>query len=271
MQRRAHTFRLGQEYDRMLPTHYVVEPAAGKGRPLDGQHAPGEMQWAVGDRVILQNFERIERRPDGQSLSLGGKAISGHPSLRVHWRSLENPNGATGRITATRWTKLREIVHGFDLRDLPDPLEKLPDLLDETVSGTLSTIHGDLNLENVLVGPGEMVWLIDFATTRDGHTLFDFAHLKAEIIAHIAAAKVKSAEEYLGLLTGEKDSRQREIRSLLAEVDEIAGQCLFNPAQKREYELAAFMACVGALKFENLDAYQKNLLYLTASEISLRL
>jgi len=255
----------------MLPTHYVVEPAAGKGRPLDGQGTPGEMQWVAGDTVILQNFEGIERRPDGQSLSLRGKANPGHPSLRVHWRSLENPNGATGRITATRWTKLREIVHGFDLRDLPDPLEKLPDLLDERVSGTLSTIHGDLNLENVLVGPGEMVWLIDFATTRDGHTLFDFAHLKAEIIAHVAAAKVKSVEEYLALLTGEKDAREREIGSLLTAVDEIAGQCLFNPGQRREYDLAAFMACVGALKFENLDTYQKYLLYLTASEISLRL
>jgi hypothetical protein len=229
------------------------------------------MQWVVGDRVILQNFERIERRPDGRSLSLGGKVIPGHPRLRVHWRSLENPNGATGRITATRWTKLREIVHGFGLRDLPDPLEKLPLLLDETVSGTLSTIHGDLNLENVLVGPGEMVWLIDFATTRDGHTLFDFAHLKAEIIAHVAAAKIKSTEEYLKMLSAQNETKKSDIRDLLDAVDEIAGQCLFNPAQRREYDLAAFMACVGALKFENLDAYQKNLLYLTASEISLRL
>jgi hypothetical protein len=78
-------------------------------------------------------------------------------------------------------------------------------------------------------------------------------------------------EEYLALLTGEKDAREREIGSLLTAVDEIAGQCLFNPAQSREYDLAAFMACVGALKFENLDAYQKNLLYLTAAEISSRL
>ena len=109
----------------MLPTHYVVEPAAGRDRVLDGQRPPGEMPWAVGDTVILQNFADISRRPDGQSLALRGKAIPGHPSLRVHWRSLQNPHGATGTITATRWTKLRGIVQTFSLGGLPDPLEKL--------------------------------------------------------------------------------------------------------------------------------------------------
>ena len=68
---------------------------------------------------------------------------------------------------------------------LPDPLYRLPGLLKESISGTQSTIHGDLNLENILVGLGGFVWLIDFASTRDGHTLFDFAHLGAELIAHV--------------------------------------------------------------------------------------
>ena len=58
-----------------------------------------------------------------------------------------------------------------------DPSTSVP------VMSPRSIIHGDLNLENVLIGPGGMVWLIDFATTREGHPLMDFAHLEAEIIA----------------------------------------------------------------------------------------
>ena len=44
-----------------------------------------------------------------------------------------------------------------------EDLERLPAWLNQTVAGTQSTIHGDLNLENALVGPGGIVWLIDFA------------------------------------------------------------------------------------------------------------
>ena len=48
MQRRAETFRLGREYDRVLPTHYVIEPASGRGRALDGRSAPAATELAGG-------------------------------------------------------------------------------------------------------------------------------------------------------------------------------------------------------------------------------
>ena len=40
------TFRLSREYDRVLPTHYVLEPASGRGRILDGRSAPAEHGFA---------------------------------------------------------------------------------------------------------------------------------------------------------------------------------------------------------------------------------
>ncbi len=264
MQRRPYTFRLAQEYDRLLPPHYIVEPAKGKGHPLDGESSPGELTYEVGDQVTLQKFECIERRLDRQSLSLKGKAAPGCASLRVYWQSLDDPNGANGRIAATRWTELNKMLTNFDLYGLADPIAKLAELLNEKVSGTLATIHGDLNLENVLVGPGEMVWLIDFATTRDGHTLYDFAHLKAEIITHVIAPQIKSEQEYMHLLSGEGGAAIQDLGVLLEAVDGIAQRCLFNPSQPKEYDLAVFMACVGALKYQNLDRHQKHLLYLTA-------
>jgi hypothetical protein len=163
---------------------------------------------------------------------------------------------------ATRESLLREWTAGFDLHGLPDPLAVLPERMAEQVSGTRSPIHGDLNLENVLVGPGGFVWLIDFANTRDGHPLFDFAHLAAEIVAHVLTVQVDSAGAYLALLQEEGGG------PLLSTLERIAGQCLFHPGIIREYHLALYMSCLGALKYGNLDEKAKYRLYLTAAYLT---
>jgi hypothetical protein len=265
-QRRPYTFRLAREYDRMLPTHFVVEPLSGA-RPkavLDDRVPPPEVTVAVGDVVVLRNLTPTEVRPDGRSLALSGAAAAGHPPLRVRWLSLAPPEGAVGRIVATRDTLLREFIAGFDLLGLQDPLPRVPAWLAESVSGSQATIHGDLNIENVLVGPGGFVWLIDFAQTRDGHPLFDFAHLEAGLIAHVISPSVASNREFLGLLAP-------GAHPLLSAMRRITNQCLFNPAAPREYDLALAMACLGSLKYANLDRLAKHRLYLTAAHIATRL
>ena len=264
MQRRAYTFRLAQEYDRLLPTHYVIRPEPGKGRLLDGRSPEAETQISIGECVTLRHFTTVERRLDGKSLSLRGVTTHGQPQLRVRWMGLSEPDNATGRVVATRQSLLEGFVHGLDRLGLPDPLACYPDLLAETISGTQATIHGDLNLENILVGPGGMVWLVDFAQTRDGHPLFDFAHLEAELIAHILASQIHSAADYLDLLNGKPGPEASHLQPLLDTLHLIAQRCLFNPTQPREYQLALFMACLGALKYTNLDEHAKHLLYLTA-------
>lgn len=264
MQRRPYAFRLAQEYDRALPAHFVIEPASGKGKLLDAQAEEGGATWQtvaqLGDLVALRGFNRIETRMDGKSLSLAGEAAPGRPALRVRWLSTEPPNGATGRVVSDRATLLGEYVAGFDRCGLPDPLPRLQGWLDESVRGSQSTIHGDLNLENILVGPGGFVWLIDFAQTRDGHVLYDFAHLEAEVIAHIIARGVATPVDYLNLLRANS-------HPLLIALHDIAASCLANPAQPREYTLALCLACVGALKFNNLAPSTKQLLYLTAAHL----
>lgn len=263
-QRRPYTFRLGREYDRMLPTHYVVEPLTGGARPattLDGRQPPAEARHAVGDLVTLRRLLPMEVRPDSQSLALAGTAAPGHPPLRVRWLSLAPPEGAAGRIVATRATLLSAFTAGLDLHGLPDPLPRLPALLAENVSGTQSTIHGDLNLENVLVGPGGFVWLIDFAQTRDGHPLYDFAHLEAGLIAHILSPALAADADYLACLAP-------GAHPLLTALRAITSQCLFNPAAPREYTLALLMACLGSLKYANLDQLSRQRLYLTAAYLT---
>jgi hypothetical protein len=145
---------------------------------------------------------------------------------------------------------------------LPDPLEALPGLLNRTIRGTRSIIHGDLNLENALVGPGGAVWLIDFAETREGHPLTDFAHLYADIVAHVVATQTLSPEQALAGMHGEGAPAWLP---LLQTIDGMAGRCLYDPADTSEWDLARGMVCLGALKFGNLSAAQKRLLYLTAA------
>jgi hypothetical protein len=262
MQRKPYTFRLAQEYDRMLPAHLVLEPAAGQPQgALDGRLVPAQLNLKVGDLVTVKNLRVVERRVDGKSLSLAGDATPGQPPLRARWLSLKSPGESTARVVATRETLLRGLVSGFELFGLPDPLAKLPALLDERLIATQSTIHGDLNLENILVGPGGFVWLIDFAQTRDGHPLYDFAHLEAEIIAHVLAPELASPAGILPILNSNSNS-------LLTTLHAIASRCLFNPSQPREYQLVLYMACLGALKFVNLNPHQKHVLYLAAAHLS---
>lgn len=270
MQRKPYPFRLALEYDRVLPTHFVVEPARGDGKILDGRGLFEQGVIQPGDLVTLRNFPLAEKRLDGRSLALQGMAAPGMPPLRLRWLSLAEPNGATGKVVATRSSFLQNTVAGFDLFGLPDPLPRLPALLNESLSGTQSTIHGDLNLENILVGLGGFVWLIDFASTRDGHTLFDFAHLGAELIAHVLAPNYPDPAAYLLALratyphcTGSPDAHFL----LLCKLQEVASRCLFNPSQPREFHLAFCLTCLGALKYTNLQPFQKHLLYLTAAHL----
>ena len=100
-------------------------------------------------------------------------------------------------MIATRQSLLMDRVTGMDRFDLPDPLPRLAELLSTPLHGTQSIIHGDLNLENILIGPGRLVWLIDFAQTREGHALLDFAHLEAEIIGQVLPACYPDPAVYL--------------------------------------------------------------------------
>ena len=108
MQRKPYTFRLAMEYDRVLPAHFVVEPAQGSGKTLDGRWSPDEAAFQVGDLVTLRNFTHFEKRADGKSQALLGTPAPGLPGLRVRWLSLADPNGATGRLVDTRSSLLNE-------------------------------------------------------------------------------------------------------------------------------------------------------------------
>lgn len=274
MQRSPYIFRAGVEYDRLLPPHYVLEPLPPEETPrasparqhgrvhLDENCSPADVLLTRGDVVLVRPFRQVELRADGRSYTFTGAAAPGQPALRLRWLAERPPSApAPARVSAARMDLMREWTAGYERFELADPLALLPQVLEETLSGTRSVIHGDLNLENVLVGPGGLVWLIDFAQTREGHPLFDFAHLESELIAHVLAPRCGSPEAYLKLWQSGGDP-------LLQAVQAIAGRCLFDPARPREYHLALYLACLGALKYRNLDGLAKHCLYLTAASLT---
>ena len=70
-----------------------------------------------------------------------------------------------------------------------DPLKTYPDLLDKTLDGRCSLVHGDLHLRNVLVDGSDRGWLIDFAKVETRHNIFDFIKLEV-YIRFMALAKM---------------------------------------------------------------------------------
>jgi hypothetical protein len=259
MQHTPYTFRMAAEYDRLLPPHLVLEPAAARGGfCLHPDLDPQNIHLNPGDLVLLSAFPDFSERADGKSITLYGAKAAGSPELRVRWLSRTQPGNTPARVVARRADLLRQYVSGFTLLGLPDPLQKLDTLLQKTISGTRSVIHGDLNLENILVGPGGLTWLIDFAQTREGHTLYDFSHLASELIAHVLVEKYPTPQAYLAALAEQRDP-------LLEKVERISLSLQFNPGKPDEYRLALILSCLGALKYQNLPPRAKEFLYLTAA------
>ena len=262
MQRSPYTFSLAQEYDRLLPPHAILEPIEGGpvGRvkaEIDRKTSPHMVDLIEGDVVYLRGVHASEVRADGNSLTLFCEEQPGQPALRVRWPTRQPPVKQYVRVIKTRATLLREWTAGMSRYGLNDPLLLLDGILPRLVHGTRSIIHGDLNVENILVGPGGFVWLIDFAHTREGHTLFDFAHLEMELITQVIAPIVKPDEFVSQLASG--------TFPILATMDHLSRQCLFNPEWPEEMVLARVITCLGGLKYANLNEHARHLLYLAAS------
>jgi len=81
----------------------------------------------------------------------------------------------------------------------------------------------------------------------------------------LALQRIGEKPEALKTELQDQPSVIANLQSLLASLHEIAFKCLANPSQPREYWLALYMSCLGALKYRNLDEYQKYTLYLTAA------
>lgn len=285
MQRVPYTFRMGKEYDRLLPVHLVLETTDGRASSSSLSGKSSELDnLEKGMIVSLRNAVVTEVRPFRNTLTLSWLNSDGISPIRVRFQGINTDQikvgskirTAVGRVVATRLSLLKlEAARCFpDVnfdpmqlvirgRQIENPLPHLDEVLENHQAGTRSIIHGDLNLENILVGPGDLVWLIDFASTREGHTLFDFARLEAEVttqvISELFVRHGLEVEQVFTLLYALDIGRQPEGEALgsayvlLEAIRTVAKRLLFDPGREDELLLAQYLAYMGTLKFSNLD------------------
>ncbi len=285
MQRVPYSFRMGREYDRLLPVHLVLE-ATGERR--EDRTLTGNLSDLSGSQegevVRLENAIVVEVRSRRKTVTLSWQKNNVTPPVRVRYQNTQRDDYsegarirvAFGRVVSTRESLLKaEVARCFPElnlhapqiriwgRTVDNPLVQLRMILDSRVTGTRSIIHGDLNLENVLVGPGDLVWLIDFASTREGHTLFDFARLEAELTTQ-AVSEIFIREGYgpenmfkvLDALEVRREPEEDALRHAYGLLDAtrlVARRLLFDTAHGDELDLSLYLAYLGTLKFSNLD------------------
>ncbi|MCB0196096.1 MAG: protein kinase, partial [Anaerolineae bacterium] len=149
---------------------------------------------------------------------------------------------------------------------LPNPLRLYPALLGETRPVHRSLIHGDLNLENILVNveTGQLS-LIDFATARRGHTLHDLLRLETEVVTKLlpfALVEAGLPAESIYLLYRMAPPHTASVKLpaplikpliLLTTIRQTAQTYLFNPDDWTEYYQGLYLYLLGAVRFKNLD------------------
>jgi hypothetical protein len=199
-----------------------------------------------------------------------------------------------GQVTATRddllYQQTAELQPDFELDSdrlpehasfpvqLPNPLKRYLNLLQRRLSGTLSIIHGDLHLHNILVGPGGNAWLIDFAKTREGHTLFDWAVLETSLLTEVVAPTIDTDHwddiwPVIGLLMELGVSMEppegrlpvEQALSCIAAVRGIVAECLADPEDWSEYYVALALCAMRGLRWKSISLRGRRLLFLVSA------
>lgn len=310
-QRRPFRFQVWKEYDWLLPPILSLEFMPVKEVPENANFIKvpfnrpklktklKELQF--GDVVVLENFtvQRIERENNILKLAIGFGNEADKRAYKIEVKGLTPPTGQyyrgevieqlVGKVWKTRQDLLldaaRALEPDFDLDSrwipvgknrIPNPLSAYEDLLDRHVNGSVSKIHGDLHLGNVVVGPKNSTWLIDFAHTRDGHTLFDWATLEVsllgdavmslvgdsweaarKIVSHIAALNAHTAPSL-------KDANLTAAIGAIESIRAIVRECLTERDNWYEYYVALALCSLRAITWPTMSLGGRRVMFLVA-------
>jgi tetratricopeptide (TPR) repeat protein len=154
-----------------------------------------------------------------------------------------------------------------------NPLAALDTLLERARSVHVATVHGDFNLENILIEPcwGD-ISLIDFAEAREDHVLHDLLHLEAEVVTKLLPAVVQQHQLDPLVLLAELSRRlHRVLRAgaedvplpaieglrkpwvLLRAIRLAARRYLFDSSDVGEYYQGLALYLLGTLRYRQLD------------------
>ena len=317
LQRKPYRFGVWREYEHVLPPALVVEAlpdekADGAGHVLNplgawsrtGRIMPGEI-------VVLNGFtvQKVDMKRNTLHLAAGSQPEAINRSSKVEVRGIEvrgvDTEGTVfyrgemvdqivGRVVRTRDDLLlravQELEPDFDLRasripsrheavgELPNPLIEVNVLLERQISGYLSTIHGDLHLGNILVGPRGDAWLIDFAWAREGHTLFDWAMLEASLLVEYVARFVPPGWAgvwgTLALLASINRGEDRVFEdkhpaaralTVLTTVRAVARECLGIQERWNEYYIALALLALRLMDWQSESVEARRLAFMVAA------
>lgn len=226
--RQGVSFLLRREYGSLLPVHLVVErtdetqvsPLVIKANSTTIQEINDVVR---GQSVQIQDFHVQSVHVEKDQIVLWGPPAesSNMEPLRFQLVGLlpqeqEYQPGQVvpnfpGIITNTRHQILLDAVQPVfpdtDLAQssfasgklkLRNPLHEYDKLLDESLRGMVSPIHGQATLENIMIAPKwQRVWLINFASIRKGHNLFDLIFLETQIITRLITFDLQGTEKGL--------------------------------------------------------------------------
>jgi hypothetical protein len=308
-QRRPYHFTAYEEYDFLLPPLLVLDALPSSEAipedahllrdPLRRERLP-EIEY--NDVVVLANFVVHKLIPERNALQVtigsGGEAARMAHRIEVrgidfaratHYRG-EVVDQLSGRVFATRGEMLLNITRGlqpdFDLTEgniplfrgygrAPNPLVHFDSLLNRSLEGSLSRIHGDLHMGNVLLGPGGSAFLIDFASARSGHTLFDWATMEISLLSRQVMpllgeswADARRVMERVAAMNGVETAPDPLLDDALSSVEavrEIIANCLATKDGWGEYWTALALLCLRAVTWETMSDGGRRLMFLLSA------
>jgi len=311
-QRQSFRFQVWHEYDWLLPPILTLDvehiseddiPANTHTLrvPID-RHEVKNLQY--GDIVIIENFtvQKLDKEHRTMRLAAGHGVEAVKRAYRIEIRDIDIDNSTyyrgevierlVGKVWETRNDTLlhaiRDLEPEFDINadfitvndtmKLPNPLLVYEQLLDMQINGSWSKIHGDLHLGNILIGPENSPWLIDFANARDGHTLFDWATLEIGLLDDVIMAKTDGSWDAayqtlfrvsaLHKLRPNQSSSHTIVYSTsspIAAIREIVADCLENKQDWSEYFVALAFCSLRAITWKSISLGGKRLMYLLAA------
>lgn len=288
-----HEFSFSTSYDSFLPPNVTVEingvhPASKKILSLHEENFGTFDETTIGKWIKIEGFEIVEVKYDNNTLVLNRG--EGERPFKIHAQFVQDSNLArfeseklfpsqAGKIIETRLGTIKKQIETalgsvFDTssatillpnQKYPNPLFNWQRILKQSFDVYVGPIHGDLNLNNILIEKDSgVVHLIDFSHSRQDHVLRDFFHLEMALVGTLLAETIWKnqlspswvCQFYEGLhqaIAG--DEKEISIQgfektlSVFKIIRHEAKEHLFEPGNWSEYYCGLFLCFLGALKF----------------------
>ncbi len=298
-------FYFATDYNHLLPVNLRIEQKSDQSNQPSHIITPNQLptqEISLGQWVKVSDFNLVKVNPDTQTLTLQRPTTT--PPEAGYYIRCKLPqvdtmaaypvnhriNIMVGIVEETRISRLHsEINAAFDhtidptaatislpslpVVNLPNPLLAIPALLQQNRPVNKASIHGDFNLENILIEPETgNISLIDFAEAHKGHVLHDLIRLETEVITKVIPQVLQQYHLTPDLtmttlywplhwaftqfdipapLLPHPDLEK--VWASLSTLRQTARQYLSNPDDLTEYYQGLVLYLLGALKFKNLN------------------